>query len=227
MRVYKQILRGHRYIITQVERFGLVLIPAFFSCVLLTGVVGSLLTGLWFVVVQASGSEGPSMTRVQISFIGLYITLAFSAVCIWGYFLYLNVRVFKHVAAQGRASVHSVIQLIAATDFTFAALHYYVALLAREPAYSEIVLPGPIEWAILGDPLDKFLRIPSLETVVDCLYFSSATMATVGFGDIRPLSVLAKAMTTLQIIVSFSLVVVVLGSMASRPTPLRHDEGQD
>jgi hypothetical protein len=224
MRKYIPFVRGHRYIVAKVEHFGLVLIPVFFVCVLLTGTVGFLLTLFWLVAVRGSGLVEHSMARELISFLGFKSTLIISVACIWSYFLYLTFRAFARVTVGGRASIQSVIQLIAATDFTFAVLHYYVALLASGTAYSGITPTKPFYWPILGDPIDKFLRVPPLETVVDCVYFSSSTMATVGFGDIYPISVLAKMVTTLQIIVSFSLVVVVLGSVASRSTPAQQTD---
>src|SRR3954467_5106878 len=101
MRVCRQLVRGHRYIVAKVERFGLILMPVFFACVLLTGTVGFLLTLFWLVVVRGSGSVEHSMAREVISFLGFKITLAISGACIWVYFLYLNFRAFARATTGG------------------------------------------------------------------------------------------------------------------------------
>jgi hypothetical protein len=61
------------------------------------------------------------------------------------------------------------------------------------------------------DNFDRLTFIPSWDTVIDAVYFSTVTMATVGYGDILPVTKYAKIATIVQIIFSFVLVVVLLG----------------
>ncbi|WP_456781880.1 potassium channel family protein [Bradyrhizobium sp. USDA 3315] len=59
--------------------------------------------------------------------------------------------------------------------------------------------------------------------VVDCIYFSFVTMATVGYGDIYPHSIPAKIATVSEILSAFILIVVILARVISRPE-LKRDE---
>ena len=69
----------------------------------------------------------------------------------------------------------------------FAALYYWM---------------GPDTPGVLGQK--------SLPTVIDSLYFSIATFATVGYGDLQPATQLGRGVTMIQIGVGLSLVTVVL-----------------
>jgi voltage-gated potassium channel Kch len=65
---------------------------------------------------------------------------------------------------------------------------------------------------------------PPVETMLDCLYFSTVTMATLGYGDIVPHTPIAKIATMIEIFSSFGLIVVVLarsviGGQSTRSHP--------
>lgn len=49
-------------------------------------------------------------------------------------------------------------------------------------------------------------QFPDIVTKIDSLYFTVATLATVGYGDIAPTGQEARAVVTLQIILNFALV---------------------
>lgn len=56
--------------------------------------------------------------------------------------------------------------------------------------------------------LKKENRLP---VIVDCFYFSVITMATLGYGDITPVSMLAKLTVSVQVLVGVFLTVVAIG----------------
>lgn len=137
-------------------------------------------------------------------------------VCAWGYFLVINYLVFARTTALG-AGLHRALriaQLVAVVVVTFAIAHYYIQLFSADNAYSGI-------HPIYSDDfpagrqavLDKIIHLPSPATVVDLLYFSAVTTATVGYGDMHPTSLVAKSAVMAQVVASFILVVVVLGSV--------------
>jgi hypothetical protein len=139
------------------------------------------------------------------------------AACVWIDYLYLTIRSFATLEAiQSLTSpILRVIQLIATTVFIFAAAHYYVALFSSEKAYEGIDPPRPKYSWDAWNVEDKLMAVPSFETVVNCIYFSTITTATVGYGDVYPKSPTARIMTIVQVIFSFGIVVVLLGWVIS------------
>jgi hypothetical protein len=132
---------------------------------------------------------------------------------VWLHYLYMVIRSLLSAAALRTSAlpIFTVAQLVAVLIFIFAAAHYYLAVLSDKPAYNGISQPRP-EFGWNGNSIyERLVYIPSLDTVVDFIYFSTVTTATVGYGDIAPLSRPAKLLTVVQIIFSFGLVVVVLG----------------
>jgi hypothetical protein len=94
------------------------------------------------------------------------------------------------------------------------------------PANRPIALTGTIKkavevspkdgWYFSADWLERIRFIPSTEMIVDCLYFSLVTMATIGYGDIHPGTMIAKIATMAEILTSFGLIVVVLARVLGR-----------
>jgi hypothetical protein len=127
------------------------------------------------------------------------------------HYCYLSYRSFvsAHSAKRSADHIFRIVQLLGATVVFFAIVHYYVALLSDEPAYKGIAVPEPASGWFGWE--HKLLTPPPLSVLVDCLYFSVVTSATVGYGDAHPVSMLAKIVTMLQIFFSFVLVVVSLG----------------
>lgn len=162
---------------------------------------------------------------------------AILAVLVWLDYLYITARSFASAEAihgLTRPILH-VVQLIVTTVFIFAVAHYYVALFSDTQAYHGIDPPRP-EYPGMDWPLEnKLVAVPSFETVVNCIYFSTVTTATVGYGDIYPKSSTARIVTIVQVIFSFGLVVVLLGWVighadtfqqrgGTRPTPCPEDD---
>lgn len=116
-------------------------------------------------------------------------------------------------------SVFTVVQLVGTTAILFALIHYYVALFSGPEAYIGMIdLADKNAWIWHEyNRLPRLLTPPPIGMVLDCLYFSFVTMATVGYGDIHPGSMAAKIATILEILVAFVLIVVILARVMSRP----------
>jgi hypothetical protein len=165
--------------------------------------------------------------NIQLSFAGIALVLA---VAVAGHFLYISIRCFAAPPQRDRFRypVFRVVQLVATTVVLFAVIHYYVALFSTKPAYSTgLKIPEPPGgWQPYQSWLDRLIFWPPFESVLDCFYFSTVTMATVGYGDMYPVSVPAKIVTIAEIFSSFTLIVVVLGSVMgdSRKSPPAGDD---
>ena len=127
-------------------------------------------------------------------------------------FLILSFRCFATSASlRGIARpILKVVQLVGAMVVLFAIVHYYVALLSDVPAYKDMHLPiREFGWG--NEIIDRMFFVPSWDTILDCIYFSTITTATIGYGDIYPLTRAAKIATIIQTIFSFGLIAVALG----------------
>jgi hypothetical protein len=133
-----------------------------------------------------------------------------TASLLWLHYLLVAAWCLKE-AIRLRMTILGVTQLVLVVVLIFAAAHYYVALLSDEAYTAAAHLPIPKEGWKDADLIDRLSFAPTLETIVDFIYFSTATTATVGYGDIAPLTTLARIVTVVQIGVSFLLVAVALG----------------
>jgi hypothetical protein len=81
-----------------------------------------------------------------------------------------------------------------------------------------------------GKPMNEVVKfIPSARAPIfaDCLYFSTITLATVGYGDISPRSGWAKMASALEALMGVALLVVALGMLFGnwRPDAIELDPG--
>jgi hypothetical protein len=145
---------------------------------------------------------------------------------VWLHYLFLAIRCFRS-AITIEGTILGVVQLIAVTVYIFAAAHYYVALFSDDPAYHGIENPKPeFGWEWHGDFEDRLIFRPPLDTVVDFVYFSTTTTATVGYGDIYPISRMSKIVTIAQIAVSFGLIAVILGWVIGHTAGMEKNSGR-
>ena len=147
-------------------------------------------------------------------------------ITIWLHFilLYLQCLGFAIREVKGMRRGFKVLQVIALVVIMFACAHYYNHLLSHGTAYKGL---SPAETDRDWDrryhgTLDHLVFVPSFETVLDCLYFSVITTATVGYGDVSPQSPVARFLTTAQVITSFFLVVVALSCAFGGKTEGEH-----
>lgn len=113
--------------------------------------------------------------------------------------------------AYGPVNTHRILGAIAVfvlTGLIFGQLHRLVAMGASAPAY-----------AVFGTPVDYDTIAPHLT------YFSLVTLTSLGYGDITPLSPLARALATLEALIGVLYPAVLIGRMVStRHLPGRHPD---
>lgn len=192
----------------------LALIPVYIFVAILAGVLVFLLAYITDFLIDPDWTKqnfGVNISITQILYLMVYILFI---IALSLQYLFLNIRSFLSATSVESYNnpVLRVVQLVAITVIYFAIVHYYVALFSDRVAYDGMIGPMPDHgWPVYYGWFNKIIFIPSIETVVDCLYFSTVTMATLGYGDIHPATIVAKIATMAEIFFSFGLIVVVLG----------------
>ena len=113
--------------------------------------------------------------------------------------------------AYGPVNTHRILGAIAVfvlTGLIFGQLHRLVAMGASTPAY-----------AVFGTPAGYDAIVPHLT------YFSLVTLTSLGYGDITPLSPLARALATVEALIGVLYPAVLIGRMvAATHLPARHSD---
>lgn len=128
---------------------------------------------------------------------------------------YLSSLAFFATARLGRrgSAAATIMEMLFTLMFGFAVIYYYLQLLSGNTALEGMhPIPGVEARHKIAFGL-RLLLLPPFEVVIDCLYFSTATIATVGYGDIHAVSPLARIFTTLEMAAGFLLITVSLGSI--------------
>jgi hypothetical protein len=214
-RVIRPIIEARRTALRIITSHPILLIPASatygiatVAVAILSGVLGF---GVASLIVWMFAIDSKELAGVAFFFAKIFFVLL--APLVWLDYLYLAFRCFTSTATlKGYAApILRVVQLVGATVFIFAVAHYYVALFSDGPAYKNLTEPVPERGWRYANFEDRLIFVPSIDTVLDCIYFSTVTMATVGYGDVYPMTRPAKILTIIQIIFSFGLIAVVLG----------------
>ncbi len=110
------------------------------------------------------------------------------------------------------------LEVYAAIILIFASSYAIVQASSPEANFSGM----PILWRA-NDPVDLGVHVSRLhELFFDSLYLSIMTITTVGYGDLVPISRLAKFLTAIEALAGISFVGIALGhyfSVCIRPTP--------
>jgi Ion channel len=93
----------------------------------------------------------------------------------------------------------------------FAALYQQLSLYCDD---------SPVEWCEGGRVFSE-----SLARFVDAAYFSTITLSTTGYGDILPLSDVARALVAIEIIIGFGLLGFLLSRVAGYVSPASDSGG--
>lgn len=134
---------------------------------------------------------------------------------VFGHYIYLNIKAFyqANIVVGDRALIFRIFQLFLSITFVFALIYYYLQLFSRNKAFTGLRDIG-FDWSkSYVQTYEAFLHIPSVDVIVDYFYFSVITITTLGYGDIHPLSSIAKLACSIQVLVGFIVVVISLGSV--------------
>ena len=189
------------------------LLPLFPVCMIICALL-SFVAMLIIVIASEFVAGGGDDRWRMIDALAEHVTFAiFSCGLIW--YLACSIYSLKKVAEAGvgQGKFITVFEYIIVYIISFAAIHFYIELWNAGTDYSNIdvsLLKFDPFSGLIGESARNFLAIPDLKTCVDFLYFSAVTFSTVGYGEIHPVSVAARLATIIQIVVGFSLVILVL-----------------
>lgn len=204
--------RLHRRWIDRLTRDPLLLLPALVFWLAISLIVCGAIILAAAVITSPFKAEDVGIPNLIIN--GGYTACYFFLILFWGYYLYCNLRCLReHYRLPGdKLAVGELLKLLLTVVFVFAAAYYALQLFTHDNSFEGIapIFPPGKEVTLLG-----LLSVPLwvIEPIVDCLYFSIVTITTLGYGDIKPLTMAAKALTSLEVIVGFVWIAVVANSL--------------
>lgn len=198
----------------------------------------SFIVGFWksiFAALYRATPFGLVSQRVKISHGGVdawVLAHFFFAIAVWVIvptidYALLNAVVAFYAAWRVLEVVIYQINVILFDPFqtsAYALKSYRRSVLLAMQTFVEILFWFAAIYRIFADNFDKAAILKSID---GSIYFSAVTMATLGYGDITPLSVLGRAIVVGHIGVGFFLSIVVIGrfiSLLPRPATMAPDE---
>jgi hypothetical protein len=217
MRAERESMRRYYHRLHQVVREKpIILIPVFLGHLLLSGMAAGA-AFLCALLALAFGRDGVYFAE------WLFTTVFFLLVItVWLHFAWLSLSsVRANVVISGdQRRVSGVLQALLSVIFGFSVLFYYLQLFSGNSAFEGMhpIHLRDYDFEDLPTLVERLLILPPWETVVDCFYFSVVTITTLGFGDIRPVSPVAKLITSAEVVAGFILIVLALGSVLGKPS---------
>jgi hypothetical protein len=201
------------WLLAIVRRNPALLLVVFIGHIVLSAVAALLALVPMTLILIFSGGDN-AFNAADALFTIIFLPLLFT---IWLHFIWLNLRsVRANVRISGnRREVSGVLQALLAVIFSFSVLYYYLQLFSDNSAFVGMY---PIQFGSdFRSPttVERLIIVPAWNTVVDCIYFSVVTISTLGYGDIRPDTAVAKLATSAEVITGFILIVLALGSVMS------------
>lgn len=118
---------------------------------------------------------------------------------------FVTVELFLYVVRAARVNM----------DVLSAGLCVYLLLgMTFALIYTALDRIAPASFALPSDPVDH-LSVASMGRIRDYVYYSMVTMTTTGFGDIRPVSQLARSLTIIEILLGQLYLVVMISRLVS------------
>lgn len=98
--------------------------------------------------------------------------------------------------------------------FIFAIIIFFLQFYSKSTAYDGL---GNFKTNTLGTPvfIDFFGSSNILKIFLNSIYFSAVTVTTLGYGDIKPHSMIAKMVSILEVVIGFSVITVALSKINS------------
>ena len=183
------------------------LFPIYVLLSILTGLIAILIAEAAIEYLNLRGTIFPIGSFLIIFFAGLFV--------LWLHYIILSfIALISNIRIEGNVSIIArVAQTLITTTFAYALIYYYLQLFGDNKAF-EGIHPINFEKHWFGMwVVDRLSLIPPYETAVDCFYYSVTTISTLGFGDIHPITPVAKILTSCEVITGFILIVLSLGSV--------------
>ncbi|MEM6304780.1 MAG: ion channel [Pseudomonadota bacterium] len=200
------------------EMFGIAMVlatrfplsfPILFLVVIIVSALFSFIAS-WGVLFIMEAVQGDRFSWEAFDSTTNTISLLIFAFFLWGFMLQVLVVLADLEKDRARDRIVVLCELLFSMVVIFAALHYYVAVFTDE-AYEGLQAVQMITLDQYGEAVGKILSVPTAQTAVDFLYFSTVTLSALGYGDMHPVGTVAKLLTVIQIIFGFSVIIVALG----------------
>lgn len=145
---------------------------------------------------------------------------------LWLHFLVLNFQAFRGnlIVRGNRRLIARVLQLYFSTTFAFAVGYYALQFFSANRALKGVAPLSASEDSGRATLMALLSTPPSVDTAVDCFYFSVVTITGLGYGDIAPLSAAAKLLAALEVLLGSVIVVLGLGSVIGSSCRPRESE---
>ena len=207
-----QIVAAHQRFVAKLIAFPLLLF-----CVVGAYVIASIVwVGGWGFLVFATHFES-WVNKHDVAAGLLFLALVGFLAAAWLHLLYLTFATLVgsvHIVGN-RALVARIAQTIFLVVSLFAVTYYYLQLFSNNKAFNGLGLidsHSDEQVTSIPDVFDKLVRPPKADSVVNCFYFSVITIATVGYGDIYPLSSTAKSIVCVEVLMGYILLVISISS---------------
>ncbi|MEM6376399.1 MAG: ion channel [Pseudomonadota bacterium] len=192
----------------------IMLVPLFFGYVIATWII-TLVLGLLLVLFLWATSLDDVVSVEVAEIVAFFIFMCIGAVVASHYaFLSLKSLSYGLFSAPSDVRLAYAVEALASLCLMFAMVHYCVSALSGPDAYHGVSAPS---FALLGAYYgNEINELPTWDTVFGFVYFSVVTFTTVGYGDIHPVSLVARLVSTIQMVIGFAIIVLVISRIGSK-----------